>query len=422
MSQSRILLISRLSTQNAGNEALSKELIAYVTDRLPDADVRALDRYPRYFEQFRLEDLGSDPIVGFDQLADRMRKDYCRADAAPPAPAAIERVRLDETGRELTGPLRTLKRKLAVRRRLSALRLIERDDISTAVTACATSGLSIWNPAGEIHPTGCPDQVMRLLLLLRIAQLGGQRTAVINHSLEIANERLQRLIAHVYSRLDYVGVRDARSAEIARALTRSDQRVREAPDLVFLASRRRGEHAAEPVPEGAIAFGINGLEAQGGVDEWSTLMQGLKRFDRPFVFVSNAVNHDREFARRLAKRFGGSVVEHQPGYQTLRSYYRRCAVLISSRLHASILALCEDVPVVSIEPSMFKLTAIFQQLNYPLETERLQIPGWADRVLRKVGRCLSDRETLSVRGREALKEQTRRIDDAYAPLFALAHS
>jgi polysaccharide pyruvyl transferase WcaK-like protein len=337
-----------------------------------------------------------------------------------PQRAAINCVKLDETARELTGPLRTLKRKLAIRRRLASLGLIERHEVFRAVTACATSDLVIWNPAGEIHPTGDSNQVLQLLLLMRIAQLEGKKTAVINHSLEIVDDRLRRLITHVYANLDYVGVRDAKSVEAALALGLARERIYEAPDLVFLASRQAGKETIDTVSKGSIALAINGLEAPSGLEEWNGLMNGLKKFGRPFLFVSNAVNHDLEFARRLAEKFGGIVVEHQPGYQALRGYYRNCDSLISSRLHASILALCEGVPVVSIEPSVFKLTAIFQQLNYPIGTERLQERGWSDRVLAKVTRCLSEQAAFASEGLKSLERQTGRIDAAYAPLFALA--
>jgi len=198
------------------------------------------------------------------------------------------------------------------------------------------------------------------------------------------------------------------------------ERIHEAPDLVFLASRKAGKETIDAVPKGSIALAINGLEAPSGLEEWNRLMNGLKELGRPFLYVSNAVNHDLEFARQLADKFGGTVVDHQPGYQALRGYYRNCDSLISSRLHASILALCEGVPVVSIEPSVFKLTAIFQQLEYPIGTERLQERGWSDRVLANVTRCLSEQAAFASQGLKSLERQTGRIDDAYAPLFALA--
>jgi polysaccharide pyruvyl transferase WcaK-like protein len=436
MARQRVLLISRLVTQNAGNEALSKELIRYVTESLPHAEVRALDRYPRYFEQFGLAKLGSDLVPAFDALAEELIRKFPQGGAPLPdrprtsprpgagaeGPATAAMVRLDETARELSGPLKRLKRSLGVRRRLAAAGLIERDATSIAIAACATSDLVIWNPAGEVRPTPTSaDHVVRLLLLLRIAQLSGRKTAVINHSLELGDDRLQRLVAHVYSKFDYVGIRDAQSLAVATSVGLSAERIHESPDLVFLASRQpRGLGGRDP--NGPIGLAINGLESLAGSDEWKPFMEGLKHFGRPLLLVSNAMNHDLEFSRHLAELAGGGhVVTHQPNYEALRGYYRKCSVLVSSRLHASILALCEGVPVVTIEPSVFKLTAIFDQMGYPLKTDRLQHAGWSKRLLERVAFCLTGEGTsLSAATPKILERQVARIDAAYEPLFAIA--
>ncbi|MEE4450772.1 polysaccharide pyruvyl transferase family protein [Novosphingobium resinovorum] len=420
-----VLVITRLSTQNAGNEALSKELIHFLLSNVGEQEVRALDRYPRMFEQFTLDGLGGDPVAGFEALADRLMARYGDVEA-PDAPLAREAlVKLDTRGHELAGPLRALKRRIAWRRRLAALGLIEKAQPATAVRACMRARLVIWNPAGEIRPTPTSvDHVVRLLLLLRIAQRQGRRTAVINHSLEVGDARLRKLVAHVYSRADYVGLRDAKSIATARELGVPAGKLVESPDLVFLAAKRPGAGDAADVRPGTIALAINGLEAMVGSNEWERLIKGLAAFGQPLLLVSNAMNHDLDFARFLATMAPGvQVVERQPGYQELRGLYRPCSVLVSSRLHASVLALSEGVPVVSIEPSVFKLTAIFQQMEYPIPTERLQVSGWASRVLAHVETCLSDqREDLRARGAVIMERQLGRVEAAYAPLFALATS
>jgi polysaccharide pyruvyl transferase WcaK-like protein len=420
MDQGTTLLISRLTTQNAGNEALSKQFLKYFADNGEGADVRALDRFPRYFETLSMKQLGSRPVEAFDKLAkDLVRRFNVKHVEALPK-AAEDLVKLDESAREITGLLREIKRKIAWRKRLSSLLLIEKNQLLSAVAGCATSGLVVWNPAGEIHPTGSPDQVMRLLLLLRIAQLSGNKTAVVNHSLEIVDDRLRQLIAHVYKNLDYVGVRDAKSVEVALELGVSETRIYESPDLVFLASREERAQQGK-LPKGAVALAINGLEALSGSDEWADFMKGLEDLKRPIVHVSNAVNHDRDFSNYLAGLAdNSSVVDHQPGYIELRSFYKDCAVLISSRLHASILALCEGTPVISIEPSVFKLTAIFEQMDYPIRTTRLQDVGWSKKILANVRAIINDeRPELVTEGDRALRHQVNLIEQAFKPLFAL---
>src|SRR5262249_2309962 len=219
------------------------------------------------------------------------------------------------------------------------------DATSIAISACATADLVIWNPAGEVRPTPTSaDHVVRLLLLLRIAQLSGRKSAVINHSLEVGDGPLQKLVAHVYSKFDYIGIRDAKSLAVATTIGLPADRIHESPDLVFLASRQSSGSRGRD-PNGPIGLSINGLEALAGTDEWKPFMEGLRRLGRPLLFVSNAMNHDRDFSRHLAELAGvGEVVTNQPNYEALRAYFGKCSVLISSRLHSSILALCEGVP------------------------------------------------------------------------------
>lgn len=418
-----VLIITRLSTQNAGNEALSKELIHLICTNTRKWPVRVLDRHPRYFEKFTLKGLGKDPIAGFEAVLDFLFAKFQHVDA-PSAPTGVEGcVRLDGRGWELTGPLRNFKRKVGLRRRLASAGLLERKKVAVAVRACMNASTVIWNPAGEIRPAlTSENEVVRLLLLVGIAQRSARQTAVINHSLEVENPRLRELITYVYSKANYVGLRDGRSITTARLFGIPDRKLVEAPDLVFLAQSRPGREAPTGNPRGAIALAVNGLEAMAGADEWRELIAGLNTLGRPLLFVSNAMNHDLAFARRLAAwSLEPHVVTYQPGYQELRGYYRHCSALVSSRLHASVLALTEGVPVVSIEPSVFKLTAVFQQMNYPLPTERLQSVGWSDRVLANVRRCLSaEREELKAEGARIMTRQIAHVQASYAPLLRLA--
>ena len=301
MFSGRTLIITRMTTQNAGNEALSKELINYVTQKLPELETFALDRYPRFFEQFTLDSLGSDPASAFDAIVRNLIANCMRPGVGSLDKANEARVRLDPRGRELGGPLRRLKRSIAIRRRLATRGLIEREDPVRAVTACATADLVIWNPAGEMGAgVTAIDHVVRLLLLIGVAQASGRKTAVVNHSLEVTDPRLRKLVAHVYSRCDYVGFRDPRSVEAALSIGVRPDKIVESPDLVFLAARRPAKASPPDAPQDAIVVALNGgMEVSAPADDWRRLASGLGKFGRPLLFLSNAVNHDRLFATRL---------------------------------------------------------------------------------------------------------------------------
>ncbi len=76
----KIAVITRLTTQNAGNEALSRELIRFL-QRRPNAEVRALDRYPLQLEHLRLAALAAG--AGADTGAGKLIERFDEARAAP---------------------------------------------------------------------------------------------------------------------------------------------------------------------------------------------------------------------------------------------------------------------------------------------------------------------------------------------------
>lgn len=416
-SKLKITVITRMTTQNAGNEALSVRLIELLREAPAVGEVRGLDRYPRYFEGLSLRSIaGPDPLRAFDALVDRLVR---RAEGLSDGPladlASAEAVRLDLSARELPSRLRDLKRRLGVRRRLASWGVIGRRDLEACLRTLAWADLTVWNPAGEFHPTGDPDQPFRLLLMIRIAQRLGRRTAIVNHSLEIEDPRLKLIASHVYRKAEAIVVRDGPSMEIAREMGVEADRLSEAPDLVFLTPETATGASAPHA--GAIGFAVNGLQALAGYDEWAALLDRLEAAGRPMVFVSNAMNHDLEFAVRLAEGRRMTLVRRQPSHSELVDLYRGMGVLISSRLHASILALSAGTPVVSIEPQVFKLAAIFEQMAYPLACETVHEAGWGLRVARKAETALADPPGLAKEGRAALARQRARIHAVYDGLF-----
>lgn len=417
----KIVLISRLKTQNAGNEALSVEFINFFQELLSDAELRAIDRYPQYLYAFRLNRLGKsehDIITSFDAVVSKIAQAFKNAGALAPI-AKEELVKLNLTGKELPKAVAKIKRLIGVRRRLSHLGLVGRETMASSVATCRWADKLVWNPAGEIHPTGNSDEVLRLLILVRLAQLNGAETYIVNHSLEIADEKLRYLIKHVYSHASCIVLRDKQSCAETLKLGVSAERIREVPDMVFLSAEsdvKRAPPADEAFPVGAIGLAINGLEAERGSDEWDELMTGLKSFERPIVFLSNAMNHDLPFARKLALKHPLTVLERQPTYREIRGFYGNLSILVSSRLHSSIIALSESVPVLTIEPSTFKLTGIFEQLDYPYPTLKLNQPGWAKRMLDNIDRALHDSE-LGALGKSRCIQKSQQIRASYGGLF-----
>jgi polysaccharide pyruvyl transferase WcaK-like protein len=420
----RIGIITRLDNTNAGNEALSTELIRLAAEMVPTARVMAVDRYPRYFEHLKiasLEKKSCSLLASFDGLARHLAAKLFRPDIPLPAIANDETVRLHLTARELAPAVRKLKNIIGVRRNLARFGLIERDEALRTVSMCGRVNLLIWNPAGEFHPTGNRDQTFRLLLLMRMAQQMNVATAIVNHSLELSDDLLREVVGHVYRNADHICVRDARSVEVVRSLGVASGNISESPDLAFLAARRSAMPPLrlDEIPDGAIGLAINAAEAVRGVDEWQPLLAKLQELGRPIAFVSNAMNGDLAFGTELMAKCGGTIIVRQPTYIELRELYRRMSVVVSSRLHAAILALCADTPVITLEPSVFKLSAIFQQLRYPIPTDRITLPGWSDRVAENVEVALAERAQFVSFGRQAMARQTDDIFRSYRLIFGL---
>ena len=419
-----VVVVTRMINANTGNQALSSGLIEFLSSGAGVASLRVLNRYPRRFESLNLDQFAQSQLLeAFDHHARGLiseQRPSANGHLAPEAGAFP--VLLDRTGFEMPAALKSVKRAIGLRRNLAKLGIIGRDQIEQALNTCAWADLLILNPAGELHPTGSVDEVMRLMLLVRVAQLLGTRTAIINHSLEIADQRLQAVVAHVYRHADLIAVREALSYNAALSLGVAAERLIEAPDLVFLLAHpaRSNIGAPEPIPTGAIGLAFNRQAAARGVDEWDELLIGLSKFGRPLVFVSNAMNHDHVFAQRLARRHPVQVISRQPSYEELIKLFGEMSLLVSSRLHATILALGAGTPVATIEPEGFKLTGVMERLNYPLPTKNTRAPGWSKAVVANVRKGLEDRETLVAVGNAALDHERRAIVQAYRAVFELA--
>lgn len=419
---SKIALISRMSTENAGNEALSVEFIEMMRRIFPASDVRAIDRYPQYLLWLQMRHFDANNVFlirHFDRYVESLlAKFVLQSPLCQTATRDVVKL-IDGTDKKLPGFLANTKRRLGARRRLSRIGLVGADAMASVVATLRWAEVLVWNPAGEIHPTGSVDEVLRILVLIRMGQLLGKRTFIINHSLEVDHCGLETLIKHVYSNTERVAFRDAASCRAAEQIGLSKSSFSEIPDIVFLTARgdeKKMPPPAEKFTKGAICLAINGLEAYRGSDEWNELLEGLSGMGRPIYFLSNAMSRDLDFARSLNRRFNFTVIERQPSYLEIRGFYTDLGVLVSSRLHSTILALAEGVPVVTLEPSTFKLTAILEQLDYPLNTLRTTEAGWAQKALEHTDRALSEQEIRQL-SKERSCDKARNIDRQYREFF-----
>lgn len=421
----RVAVITRLKNQNSGNEALSYLLLRLLERELPDFDVRAVDRTPPQFRAFRLAALGAaeDEVVSrFDALAGALAATSNPEGRLAPRATSVA-VELSRRPRTTSPRVATLKRAVGFRRHLARFGLYRRGAFTEALDTIAASELVIWHPAGEVHDRTHPDEILGVLLLLRASQQLGRRTAVVNHTLEVSHPLLRALLAQVYGASDFVSVRERQSYDEAIGLGIDARRLHEIPDLSLLAVEEEPEELSSlgwNVPRGAIGLAINGPQVRDGPDEWEELLTGLVSFGRPIAFVSNAMHEDLELARRLAGRHSLALAPRQLSFRELLALYGGLDVLVSSRLHASVFAMCSSTPVVTIEPLRHKLTAFTAALGYPLPTVGGTEPGWSRHVLEVTRTALRERSRIGQAGRRLVEDAAARIHGGYEPLFALA--
>jgi polysaccharide pyruvyl transferase WcaK-like protein len=321
--------------------------------------------------------------------------------------------------------MRWAKRVIRVRSRLTAMGLLKRDDENATLNTLYWADMVVWNPAGELHPKGRNDEVLLLLLMVRLAQRLGKRTAIVNHSLEATDPVINRLVSHVYTDADYINVREKGSMARGLELGIPANKFHEVPDLAFMLSKpgfapELASPPAKPLPQGAIVLSINGLEAHRGGDEnWRRLIKQLSATGHPIAFVSNSMKDDIPFAQQMEQAAQLDFHIQQPGYAEMVRLYRDAALVISSRLHASIFCMCAGTPVISIEPQVFKLTGNFEQMRYPFPTLQLRDADWTEKLMAHVERALAERAAIVAEGNAALERQVAAIQAGYAPLLAL---
>lgn len=421
----RVAVITRLITDNAGNEALSTVLGRYMAAQFGEANVRLVDRIPDTIRRFRYDRItaAADPIAAFEAMVDKVA-----AIATAPAPlcplAGEAGIRLVARPRIRSPLMQWAKRTIRLRSRLRARGILREGNAATALNTLRWADALIWNPAGEIHPKGRSDEVFLILLMVRLAQRLGKPVAIVNHSLEATDAVLNRLLVHVYAHAQFVTVREQGSYDRGIALGFPAAPMRIVPDLAFMLARpgflpELDEPPAEALAPRSIVLSINGLEASRGGDGWERLITGLRALDRPIVFISNSMKDDIPFARMMAQHTHVEFRVDQPSFREMVRLYRGASMVISSRLHASIFAMCAQVPVLSIEPQLFKLTGILDQLDYPIPTVRMGDADWVERLLADARRALDEHDAIVAAGDAGLQRQVAAIEAGYAPLVGL---
>ena len=429
----KIAVLTKLDDENAGNEALSFCLLRFLRESFPGAEMRVIPRTssltrPLSFATAdRLRRRPELALARFDAWVERLVRRGSRGKHVRLMPEADHCAVVPPPSASRRHPLvARLQSALGIRSRLASVGLYGGRELKMAAATLAWADVLVWNPAGEFFPTAQWNGVLRLMLLASLAHRLGTRVLVVNHSLQTSDPLLDRLIAYVYARFALVFVRGPRSFAKALEIGVEEAKLIEAPDLVLMLASQPAEQpaplAAALGPKGAIVLAINGPAAAAGIDEWESLLTDLRRLGRPMIAVGNRVGEDSAFLGSYARSHDILVVERQPGFRELKSFIATTDVVVSSRLHTTIFAVCEGVPTVAIEPGQFKMAEVLDRMDYPIPTHRLAESGWSSRVFDDVKRALRLRQEIGAAGKQGAQQQVAAIQRAYEPLLTLLGS
>jgi polysaccharide pyruvyl transferase WcaK-like protein len=413
-SPGEVVLITKTRTSNKGNQALSAAWVRMLQAAFPDAAVRTIERRPRHLLQYSLKDIAAapDPWAAFDALAGEIAALAPGPGlAGPPSPPKIALAE-DEAGRPL--PLAGLRKRLNLRG-LLARSGKERTDYLTRLSAFQRAGLVIANPAGEIYPDGA-DVTFIHLLDIYVARKAGARAGIVNHTLEIRDPTLRRLMPELYRRLDIVEFRDEKSRDALREMGGDAETPIVAPDLALTTPPPTVRPARRP----KVGVAIHTTEAAnaGQLGDWRELIGKLQQAGFDLVFVSNELPIDTPVYRSLAADIPieGRGLEFDPYTELLAGF----DFLVTSRMHTGILAMVAGTPIVPVEPTAFKMTGLFQELGLETPVIRPSEPGWVDRALAQALALSDNREPAAAQVTTQVAAARRRIESVLIPALRRA--
>jgi polysaccharide pyruvyl transferase WcaK-like protein len=402
-----ITIITKLKTPNAGNQAVSTELLRLLQRDYPDARIFAGWRVPG-LEQYsftRLQHSGTDPLHTLDNWADSILNAYNSSKKTK----YPRQENLVHTGQwleispnkedpaysvELASvtvpslPMRLCRKSLRILKSPFDRLRIYGTSYEPWLKVMENSNLVLYSPAGLLTDS---DYLVRDLLSLRIAQKLGARVSAINQSIEVKNPVLLCLLGQLYNSLDAVIVRDPLSLEILRKLGISQERVELAPDTAYLAQPTPMDEYRqnETVKDENIKLGTVGINTyyRKGVDfiGWGKIIKMLRAMGKEIIFVSNQMSDDRLVGKELQKLYGVKIISRQYDYNEYIRVLSSLELVISERYHTCVFSAIAGTPFIPLKYSaLSKMHGVVWFLNYSIPPIDLDSAGWAEIVQKHI--------------------------------------
>ena len=380
-----ITVVTRLRTINVGNEALSNELLNLVRSEFLDFHVCALERAPRFLDKYSTKGLSADiskALIEFETWAQKIvsicKDQSLNVDLDQLKSSEVSLVRTSKTPR--WKPL--IDSKLGIRKTMSSLGLHDKE-MKNRLSVYKSSSITILNPAGEFNFVSI-DPPLRMLLELRVAQLLGSRAGVVNFSFETPNSYIAELFAKIMNKFDFICVRDSLSLQHLLESGLNPEKAVVIADLAFLTQPEPAEKGREIAESLGIdlklktaALVINSKIVTSRLDQWKKVVEKLNRDFDQVILLSNEISSDLPFLKSLQKINPFiKLVLAQLNYKDYASLLGSIDLVISTRLHSSVLSMVSGTFVIPIEPLKCKIKGLLKDVNYPISTSNLNDTRW----------------------------------------------
>ncbi len=369
---SKVFLVTKLKTTNLGNQALSMELIKLFEENVGRENLYVAGR-PLGLFGYSIKKLkaSTNPVQLFESWANAIIKKYQPLSSSSNAfKSKVNDFTLTSNESLKYEKMKTLLRPL--KRAIDKFFLFNKQYVKrlNAINAC---DYFIYSGAGEASDN---HVFLRQMLEIRIAQKMGKKTGAVNQSVVVRDASFKQIVKLVYGNMNHVVVRGniSRDTIIAAGVNKSNVSI--APDTAI---------KTDPGLKAVKKNGMVGINFTPFIKfDWKdveTVVNKLREYKRTIVFVTNEPAGDVPIIEKFKSDYNIDILEESAGYLEFAKKISEFEYIVGARLHANVMALAVDVPVVAIEGLVWKTKELFDQFEYPLPSVNVNDAGWVDSVL-----------------------------------------
>jgi len=367
-----VLLISKLTTTNIGNVALTNELFRLYETRLGAAHLGTLGR-PLGLYRMDLDEIlnSKDPVSVLEAWSDDVLRKFSKSTVQSNAAPVLKWARLIAIT-EKTFLKERIKGKF--KKALNRVRYhrVYNTPYENRIWQIRHCKAVIYSGAGEVSDN---DTFLRQLIELRVIQKLGIDTYAINQSLNIRNKNFELLVNHIYGKMAGIVVRGDVSKSLLERIGIRPEKITVAPDTAILT-----HVGAFQVPTKKV-----GLNFTPYIDidymKLDSIVNYLKSLNYELEFITNDHYGDQHLAETFEARYQMKLMPKVKDHLEYGRYLQQFEFVISTRLHTNIIAIASGVPSIPIEGHFYKTKEVLALFNYPVPVVDKNVSGWEDQLL-----------------------------------------